>query len=155
MAALQMLRLIALWLANLFGSALAAVAGYAAVREITHSPADSRIAFLGGLVPITSVKSPWLIALLVTLAALWLVVHLKGGRHGAVWGLWIWSLQVGISWSIAALLLFAGILLYGLSERSLWDLNWRFSLGYLAAAVILLAACLSGWRITNRRKAAG
>jgi hypothetical protein len=150
-----MLKLIASWLLNLFGSAMAALALYAALREIGHSPADPRVAFLGGLIPITSVKFPWVLVLLATLAALWIVVRLKGGHRGAAWGLWIWSLQLGICWSIAALLLFGGTLLYGLSQRTLLDLNWGFSLGYLAAAVILLAACLSGWRMTNRRKVAG
>jgi hypothetical protein len=149
-----MLRLIGLWLANLFGSAIAALAGYAAVRELSHASADPRVAFLGGLIPITSAKFPWVFVLLATLAALWFVVRRKGDHRGAAWGLWIWSLQLGISWSIAALLLFAGTLLYGLSERTLLDLNWGFSLGYLAVAVILLTACLSAWRVTNRSKAA-
>jgi hypothetical protein len=150
-----MLRLIGLWLANLFGSAIAAIAGYAAVRELSHASADSRVAFLGGLIPITSVRFPWVVVLLATLAALWFVVRLKGDHRGAAWGLWIWSLQLGISWSIAALLLFAGTLLYGLSQRTLLDLNWGFSLGYLAVAVILLTASLCGWRVTNRSKSAG
>lgn len=150
-----MLRLIASWLANLLGSGTAALALYAAVRQIGHSPADPRTVFLGGLVPITSLKYPWVFVLVGTLTALWIVVHRKGSRRGAAWGLWIWSLQVGISWSIAALLLFAGILSYGLSEQSLSDLNWRFSLGYLTAAVILLAACLAGWKATSGSKGAG
>jgi hypothetical protein len=150
-----MLRLIGLWLANLFGSAIAALAGYAAVREVSHTSADSRVAFLGGLIPITSVKFPWIVVLLTTLAALWFVVRLKGDHRGAAWGLWIWTLQLGITWSIAALLLFTGTLLYGLSQRTLSDLNWGFSLGYLAVAVIPLTTCLIGWRVTNRSKAAG
>ena len=150
-----MLRMIGLWLANLFGSAIAALAGYASVRQFSHASEDSRVAFLGGLIPITSVKWPWVVVLLATLAVLWFVVRLKGDHRGAAWGLWVWSLELGISWSIAALLLFAGTLLYGLSQRSLLDLNWGFSLGYLAVSVILLTACLSGWRVTNRSKAAG
>jgi hypothetical protein len=150
-----MLRLIGSWLMNLVGSALAALAVYASAREIAHSAADPRTAFLSGLVPITSVKYPWILLLVGTLTVLWIVIRRKGSRRGAAWGLWSWGLQVAISWSIAALLLFAGILSYGLSEQSLSDLNWRFSLGYLTAAVVLLAACCAGWKATNRSKGPG
>ncbi len=150
-----MLRLIGLWLANVFGSAIAALAGYVAVRQFSHAAEDSRVAILGGLIPITAAKFPWVVVLLATLAALWFVVRLKGDQRGAAWGLRIWGLELGISWSIVALLLFAGTLSYGLSRRSLSDLNWAFSLGYLAVAVIVLTAFLGGWRMTHRIKATG
>ena len=89
----------------------------------------------GGLLPITVYKAPWVLVIVAVLLALWLQIRALRGPRETLWKLGTWVVRVGFWWSVAALVLFAGVAGYGAATRSLADLNWRFVLSYLALTI--------------------
>ena len=124
----------------LASSAAAALLLFVCVQEIIR-PAGVQDATLGRIVPITSIKSPWWLLIAVVVLAVWLSARAMGKPRGALWGLWQWGVRVGFWWSGVALLLFVGVAIHGAHTRSVDDLNWRFTLGYLVVSVSILIAC--------------
>ncbi len=134
---------------DLLVSAASAVLLFISVQELVRHP-GSDTAMFGGLLPITVHKAPWVLVIVAVLLALWLQVRALSGPRDTLWKLRTWVLRVGFWWSVAALVLFAGVAGYGAATRSLADLNWRFVLGYLALTIPLLLVCGYG-----RRRAIG
>jgi hypothetical protein len=132
----------------LLSSAAAALLLFVCFQELTR-PAGMQYATLGRMIPITTNKAPWWLLIAVVLLALWSGAYVTGKPRGVLWGLWRWALRVGFWWSGVALLLFAGVAIYGACTRSISDLNWPFALGYLAASVPILIACGIG-RVRTR-----
>jgi hypothetical protein len=125
---------------DLLVSSVSAVLLYISLQELVRHPgADS--AMLGGLLPITVHKAPWVLVIVAVLLALWLRVRALRGPRDTLWKLGTWVARVGFWWSVAALVLFAGVAGYGAATRSLADLNWRFALSYLALTIPLLLVC--------------
>ena len=132
---------------DLMTSAFAALLLFLAVQEMVRRPgADT--AMLGGLVPVTARKLPWLAVIAAVLLALWLGARAIGGQRGTLWGAWRWLVRLGLWWSVAALLVFIGVAANGAFTRDISDLNWRFALGYLAAVVPIVLACAIAWQRT-------
>lgn len=125
---------------DLVASAFAAVLLFLAVQEMVRQP-GLNTAMLGGLLPVTTHKLPWLAVIAAVLLALWLRARAIGGQRGALWGACRWLVRLGLWWSVAALLLFVGVAASGAFTRNLSDLNWRFALGYLAVVVPIVLAC--------------
>jgi hypothetical protein len=134
------MRIIREALLDLVASAFAAVLLFIAIQEIARQP-GLNTAMLGGLVPVTTHKLPWLAVIAAVLLALWLGARAIGGQRGTLWGAWRWLVRIGLWWSAAALLLFVGVAADGVFTRDLSDLNWRFALGYLAVVVPIVLAC--------------
>ena len=134
---------------DLMSSAAAAMLLYLGLQELLRHPGVDT-AMLGGLVPVTEHKLPWLLVIAVVVLALWLRVRAIGGRRGALWGAGRWLVRLGLWWSVAALLLFIGVAATGALTRSLAQFNWRFALGYLAVVVPMALVC----GIARRRTAA-
>jgi hypothetical protein len=120
---------------------LGAIALLTCVNELRRAPDE--VGLLGGTVPITEHKWPWALALIALLLVAWLVVRAVGGASGWVWGALLSGLRVVFWWSVAALLLFLGVAIYGFATHPLADLSWPFTLGYLL--VTLGALVSSGW----------
>jgi hypothetical protein len=127
-------------LLDLVASAFAAVLLYLAVQEMVRHP-SLNTAMLGGLVPVTVHKLPWLTLIAAVLLALWLGARAIGGPRGTLWGARTWLVRIGLWWSVAALLLFIGVAANGVFTRDLSDMNWRFALGYLAVVVPIVLGC--------------
>jgi hypothetical protein len=125
---------------DLVASAFAAVLLYLAVQEMVRQP-SLNTAMLGGSVPVTVHKLPWLAVIAAVLLALWLGARAIGGPRGTLWGAWRWLLRIGLWWSVAALLLFIGVAATGVFTRDISDMNWRFALGYLAVVVPIVLTC--------------
>jgi hypothetical protein len=125
---------------DLLASAFAFVLLFIAIQELVRRPGLST-AMLGGLVPVTAHKWPWLLVIAAVLLALWLGATAIGGPRGALWGAGRWLARFGFWWSVLALLLFAGVAVNGALTRSISDLNLGFSLGYLAVVLSVLLAC--------------
>jgi len=123
----------------LLGSASAALLLFVCLRELTRSPGIQN-ATLNGMVPITTSKFPWAILIIVAAAALLLRTRAIGGSRGWLWGIRLWVLRAGFWWSLASLLLFVGVLIYGVCTQSLADLRWPFAIGYLAVMIPVLLA---------------
>jgi hypothetical protein len=134
------MRLIREAVLDLMASAFAAVLLFIAVQELMRKP-GLKTAMLGGLVPVTVHKFPWLVVIAAVLIALWLGVRAIGGQRGALWGAWRWLARLGLWWGALALLLFVGVGAGGAFTRNLSDLNWGFALGYLAVVVPIVVAC--------------
>lgn len=132
----------------LLSSAAAALLLFVCLQEITR-PAGMQYATLGRMIPITANKAPWWLLIALLLLALWFGAYLMGKPRGLLWGLWRWGLRIGFWWSAVALLLFAGVAIYGVCTRPLSDLNWPFALGYLAVSVPILILCGLG-RVRSR-----
>jgi hypothetical protein len=124
----------------LASSAAAALLLLVCVQEIIR-PAGVQDATLGRLLPITSNKSPWWLLIAVVLVAVWFGARAVGKPRGVLWGLWRWGLRIGFWWSGVALVLFAGVAIHGAHTRSVADLNWPFTLGYLTVSVAILIVC--------------
>jgi hypothetical protein len=135
-------------LLDLLGPAFAAALLFVAVQELVRQP-GLNTAMLGGAVPVTTLKWPWLVLIAALLLALWWRARALGGRRGTLWGAWRWLLRLGLWWSAAALLLFIGVAVDGAFSHKLSDLNWRFALGYLAVALPILLICATGRRRTT------
>jgi hypothetical protein len=134
------MRLIREAVLDLIASAFAGVLLFIAIQELMRKP-GLKTAMLGGLVPVTAHKFPWLVVIALVLLALWLGVRAIGGQRGTLWGAWRWLVRLGLWWGTLALLLFAGVAVYGVFTRDLSDLNWGFALGYLAVVVPIVVAC--------------
>ncbi len=132
----------------LLSSAGAALLLFICIQELTR-PAGMQYATLGRMIPITTNKAPWWLLIAVVLLALWFGAYAMGKPRGVLWGLWRWVVRVGFWWSGIALLLFAGVAIYGARTRPMSDLNWPFALGYLAVWVPILVACGVG-RVRTR-----
>jgi hypothetical protein len=139
------LRLIACAMLELVGSALSAAALITAVRELTRR--QSAFGLWGGTIPITDHKWPWVVLLLVLVLCLFLIARAIGGPRGLIWGAVVWLLRIALWWAAAALLVFLGVVVYGLCTQSISDLNVRFALSYL---VVSLAATLIFWQLHRR-----
>lgn len=100
--------------------------------------------------PFTTQNLPWVLVAAAVPTALWLRVRSRAGGQRAVWAACLWLVRIATWWGIAALLLFLGVVIYGITDRNLSDLNWRFSLGYLLTVVSFLAACVFARRRTTR-----
>jgi hypothetical protein len=125
---------------DLVASAVAFVLLFIAVQELVRRPGLST-AMLGGMVPVTVHKWPWLLVIAAVLLALWLGARAVGGPRGALWGAWRWLVRIGLWWSAVALLLFIGVAVSGTFTHSFSELNWGFALGYLAVVVPILVVC--------------
>jgi hypothetical protein len=125
---------------DLLASALAFVLLFIAVQELVRQP-GLRTAMLGGMVPVTAHKWPWLLVIAAVLLALELGARAVGGSRGTLWGAWRWLARIGLWWSAVALLLFIGVAASGAVTHNLSDLNWGFALGYLALVVPILVVC--------------
>jgi hypothetical protein len=113
--------------------ALGAIAVLTCVNELRRAPDE--VGLLGGTVPITEHKWPWALALIALLLLVWLVVRTVGGARGWAWGALMSGLRAVFWWSVAALLLFAGVAIHGFASHPLADLSWPFTLGYLLATL--------------------
>jgi hypothetical protein len=132
---------------DLIISAAGAALLYVAEQELVRRPGvDS--ALLAGLVPVTVHKLPWLAVIIGVLLLVWLLVRAIGGQRGALWGAVRWLVRLGLWWSTAALLLFAGVAAHGAVTRDAADFNWPFALDYLAIVVPIGVACGLAWRRT-------
>ena len=125
---------------DLLASALAFVLLFIAVQELVRQP-GLRTAMLGGLVPVTAHKWPWLLVIVAVLLALGLGARAIGGAHGTLWGAGRWLARIGLCWSAGALLLFIGVAASGAVTHKLSDLNLGFALGYLAVVLPILVVC--------------
>lgn len=142
---MPILRVIRMLLLTLVGSAVAAGTLFISVMQLGRAPRFDK-ALLGGLIPITVRKWPWAILIAVVLLLAWLAFRRTARQYGLGRGIRIWALQLGMSWSLAALLLLVGVFLYGIRTRSLADLNWPFTVGSLASVAVVLVGCSLGWR---------
>jgi hypothetical protein len=125
---------------DLLVSGASAVLLFISLQELVRHP-GSDSAMFGGLLPITVHKAPWVLVIAAVLLALWLQVRALRGPRDTLWKLRTWVVRVGFWWSVAALVLFAGVAGYGAATRSLADLNWRFALSYLGLTIPLLLVC--------------
>ena len=132
---------------DLLASAAGAMLLYVSVQELVRQPGLST-AMLGGMVPVTTHKAPWLVLMALVLLALWLAARAVGGQRGTLWGAWRWMVRLGLWWSVAALLVFLGVAVYGAFTRDLSELNWGFALGYLAVVTPIALACAIARRRT-------
>jgi hypothetical protein len=114
--------------------------------ELIRRP-DFDSAMFGGLVPVTTHKLPWALVILAVLLALWLGLRRLGGARGIFWAAAVWVSRLGIWWSIAGLMLYLGVAVYGGLTRGLDGLNWPFALGF----PVLLLALLLGFSLAWRR----
>lgn len=119
------------------GTAGAVMALFVSVRELTRLPGVQN-ATLNGMVPITVSKLPWVVLILVVLVLLVLRARAIGAQRGMLWGIRTWLLRAGFWWSVLALLLFVGVLIYGILTQHLADLRWPFSIGFLVVTLIAL-----------------
>ena len=134
---------------DLLASGVSALLLLISVRQVLRRPGIDN-AMLGGPVPVTVHKWPWLIVIAAVLLLLWLGSRAIGGRRGPLWGAWAWLVRMGFWWSVMAMLLFVGVAVYGLMTRAISDLNWPFTLGYLGLMFPILLVCWFGWRRTAR-----
>jgi hypothetical protein len=134
---------------DLLASGIGALLLFISARQLLGHPGVGS-AMLGGTVPITNHKWPWLAVIAALLLLFWLGVRAIGGRRGGFWGARLWLLRVGFWWSLAALFLFVGVAGYGFATRSIADLNWLFALGYLVLVVPVVLGFWFGWRYTAR-----
>jgi hypothetical protein len=125
---------------DLLVSGASAVLLYISVQELIRHP-GSDSAMFSGLLPITVHKAPWVLVIVAVLLALWLQVRALSGPRDTLWKLRAWLARVGFWWSVAALVLFAGVAAYGAATRRVAELNWRFVLGYMALTIPLLLGC--------------
>ena len=125
---------------DLLVSGASAVLLYISVQELIRHP-GSDSAMFSGLLPITVHKVPWVLVIVAVVLALWLQVRALSGPRDTLWKLRAWLARVGFWWSVAALVLFAGVAGYGAATRSLADLNWRFVLSYLGLTLPSLLVC--------------
>jgi hypothetical protein len=121
---------------------------FIAMQQLRRPPGLEQ-ALLGGLLPITTIKWPWLILVIVMVLLLWLTLKRTNGRRGLGGAIWTWALRLGLSWSAAVLLVLVGVIIYGSQSRRLADLNWPFALGSVGTAAALLLACALGWSRTR------
>jgi hypothetical protein len=125
---------------DLLVSAIAFVLLFISVQELIRRPGLSS-AMLGGMVPVTVHKWPWLLVIAAVLLALWFLVRAIGGPQGTLWGALQWLVRVGLWWSAIALLLFLGVAINGAFTHNISELNWGFALGYLAIVLPILIVC--------------
>jgi len=134
------LRIIREALLDLVASAVIGLLLHIAVQELVRQPGVDT-AMLGGMVPVTAKKWPWVLVLAALLLIIWGAARALGGPRGVLWGAWRWLVRLGLWWGAAALLLFFGVALYGAFTRDLSDLNWRFALLYLAIVIPVVLVC--------------
>jgi hypothetical protein len=133
-------RLIKEALLDLIISGLAAVLLFYSVQELIRTPGVSS-AMLGGLLPVTTIKWPWVVVIAVVLLVLWLRVRALGARRGVTAGAIRWLVRLGLWWSLVALLVFTGAAIDGALHRNLSDLNWSFAGSYLGLDLAVLLGC--------------
>lgn len=124
---------------TLLGSACGALLLFVSARELTRSPGLQN-ATLNGLVPITSIKFPWLVVIALVLVAVFLSVRSIAGQGSLLSGLWLLFVRAGFWWSMVALLLFIGVIAYGARTQSFSDLRWPVAAAYIAVAIPVLIA---------------
>jgi hypothetical protein len=133
-------------LVDLLASAAIGLLLHIAVQELVRQPGVDT-AMLGGMVPVTAQKWPWVLVIAALLLILWLAARALGGPRGVLWGAWRWLVRLGLWWSATALLLFIGVAVYGACTRDLSDLNWGFALLYLVIVIPVVLVC---WLIRRR-----
>jgi hypothetical protein len=134
------MRLVRQVVLDLLASAVAFVLLFIAIQELVRRPGLST-AMLGGMVPVTVHKWPWLLVIAAVLLGLWLLARAVGGPRGTLWGASQWLVRVGLWWSAIALLLFLGVAISGAFTHNISELNWGFALGYLAVVLPILIVC--------------
>jgi hypothetical protein len=127
-------------LLDLIISALTALLLFYSLQELIRAP-GVKTAMLGGLLPVTTIKWPWAVVIALVLLVLWLRVRALGAGRGVRAGAIRWLVRLGLWWSLAALLVFAGAAIDGAFHRHLSDLNWSFACGYLGIDLAILLGC--------------
>lgn len=118
---------------------------FISIQELVRRPGIDT-AMLGGMVPVTVHKSPWVLVIALLLLALWLRSRALGGKRGAIWGAGRWLVRIGFWWSVIALVLYVCVAIQGARSQSWSDLNWPFAAGFLAVNLLVLTACGIGRR---------